>query len=81
MCCVKCDKTHAYNMDIWKDFNLSGPHHILMSGSLAKCNFEAAAKSLGKYHNQTQIISSPHLQASQDSTTTALYLRAKSFLS
>lgn len=49
MCYIKSDKTHA---DIWRDFNLFGPHHILMSGSLAKYNFVTAAKSVGKYDNQ-----------------------------
>jgi len=51
MCCVKSDKKKkscAHNMDIRKDFNLFGPPYILMSGSLAKCNFEAATKSVGK---------------------------------
>lgn len=81
MCYVKSDKSCAYNMDIWRDFSLFGPPHILMSGRLAKCNFEAAAKSVGKYHNQTLIISSPHLRASQDLPTTAIDLRAKNFLS
>lgn len=66
MCCVKRGNSHAYNMDIWRDFSPFGPPTILMSGSLAKCNFEAADKSLGKYHNQTEIITSPHLRASQD---------------
>lgn len=53
MHCAKSDKINAYYMDIWRDFNFFGAPHTLMSGSLAKCSFEAAAKSVGRYHNQT----------------------------
>lgn len=63
MCCVKSDKSRA---GIWRDFNLFGPPHVLMSGSLAKYNFVTSAKSEGKYHNQTYIINSIHLWSSQD---------------
>lgn len=52
-----------------------------MFRNLAKCNFKADAKSVGKFHNQTYVIGSPHLWASQDLPTTAINLRAKSFLS
>lgn len=42
--CLKIHESQAYCVNMWRDFNIFGPQHILMSGSLAKNNFELAAK-------------------------------------